>query len=84
MTKREALMWLIASAAYEPTRVRVNNGRSLEIIDPTAGAVIVFSIFPDVQLEMDLGKEGENIPGTAPARGIYPHAGGPANGHAAA
>ena len=32
MTQREALMWLIASAAYETTRVRVNNGRSLEII----------------------------------------------------
>ena len=32
MTQREALMWLIASAAYEPTRVRVNNGRSWESI----------------------------------------------------
>jgi len=30
MTQREALMWLIASAAYEPTRVRVKNGRSWE------------------------------------------------------
>jgi hypothetical protein len=37
MTKREALMWLIASAAYEPTRVRVNNGRSWETIDLQRG-----------------------------------------------
>jgi hypothetical protein len=33
MYVREALMRLIASAPYEPTRVRVNNGRSWETID---------------------------------------------------
>ena len=32
MTKREALMWLIAAAAYEPTRVKVKSGRAFEII----------------------------------------------------
>jgi hypothetical protein len=32
MTKREALMWLIAAAAYEPTRVKVKSGHSFEII----------------------------------------------------
>jgi hypothetical protein len=37
MTQREAWMWLIASAAYEPTRVRVNNGRSFEIINLRRG-----------------------------------------------
>jgi hypothetical protein len=32
MTRREAYEWLLAAAAYEPTRVRVNTARSFEII----------------------------------------------------
>jgi len=32
MNEFQALSWLIAAAAYEPTRVRVNNGRSFDII----------------------------------------------------